>query len=238
MLALIVIAKAPLQGFAKTRLVGTGALSAPVVARLADAFLRDTVATCARVEGVELMLCFDPAESAPYFRELAPHARLLAQVEGDLGARLSAAFDAAFALGASRVVLIGMDTPHVAPRILSRAFDELERFDAVFGPADDGGYYLIALRARCPQVFRDIQWSTSRVLAQSLERARAQGTTTTLLDGLFDIDDAASLERLARLLGPGGEPCPHTARALAALLKTLADARSGTKSGGEEISCG
>ena len=237
MQALIVIAKAPLLGFAKTRLVGAGALSVEAVARLADAFLRDTLATCARVENVRLIVCFAPAESETYFQALAPSAQLVAQVDGDLGMRLSAAFDTAFELGASRVVLIGMDTPHVPARVLARALRELGRFDCALGPADDGGYYLIALSARWPALFCGIEWSTPRVLAQSLERARAAGATTTLLEGLFDIDDGASLERLARLLGPDGEPCPHTARVLASLRETIPDSGPAGESGGNGIAC-
>ncbi|MCC6406689.1 MAG: TIGR04282 family arsenosugar biosynthesis glycosyltransferase [Planctomycetes bacterium] len=213
--ALIVIAKAPLRGFAKTRLVGERGLDADAVARLADAFVRDTLRACARVSGVRRVVCFAPREAEAYFRELAPDALLVPQGEGDLGARLSGAFDAVFASGATRAVLIGMDTPHVEPKLLERAFRELEHADCVLGPASDGGYYLIALRERRPEVFRRIEWSTPRALAQTLERAREAGLATVLIDEVFDVDGGADLARLEALLGADGEPCPRTARVLA-----------------------
>ena len=137
MRALIVIAKAPLVGFAKTRLIGHGGWTADSDCRLADAFLRDTVSACKRVAVARLQICFAPAAAAGYFSELAPGARLVPQVEGDLGARLSAAFDSVFAGGADRVVLIGMDTPHVEPARLEAAFDLLAHAECVLGPAAD-----------------------------------------------------------------------------------------------------
>ena len=214
---LIVLAKAPRPGLAKTRLARAPGVGAGGAAALADAFLRDTVAACGRVAGARLTLCFSPADAEPFFRELAPNARVEPQRDGDLGARIDGAFDAAFRAGATRAVALGMDTPHVTPERLSRAFAELERADSVFGPATDGGYYLIGLRERRPELFRDVEWSTPRVLAQSLECARAAGIEVALLDELFDVDDEGALERLERLIAANDELCPHTARALAAL---------------------
>jgi rSAM/selenodomain-associated transferase 1 len=215
MFALVLMAKAPLSGLAKTRLVAEGGLSADDAARFADAFLRDTLLVCERVGGARLIVCFAPSASEPYFRELAPRAHLIAQVEGDLGARMAAACEAAFALGATRIALIGADTPHLAAPAIERAWRELERCDCVLGPAEDGGYYLIALRERRPELFQGIEWSTPRVLEQTLSRAREAGAHAVLLEELFDIDDVAALGRLERSLGPDGEPCPHTARVLA-----------------------
>jgi rSAM/selenodomain-associated transferase 1 len=213
--SLFVMAKAPRRGRAKTRMVADG-LDPELVALLAEAFLLDTLRACRRVAGTQLAVCFTPREAEGDFRELAPDLRLVPQAEGDLGARVVAAFDAAFALGADRAVVIGSDTPHLAPAALERAFRELARDGCVLGPAEDGGYYLIGLAEPRPELFRAVEWSTPRVLAQTLERARDARLAVHLLDPLHDVDSAADLARLAHLLGPDGEPCPHTSRVLAA----------------------
>jgi rSAM/selenodomain-associated transferase 1 len=217
MQVLILVAKAPLAGFAKTRLVAERGLTAAAAARLADAFLRDTLEACGRIAGASLMVSFAPRESEPYFRELAPRARLVPQVEGDLGARLAAAFEAAFELGATRAVALGSDTPHVGAGRIARALAVLEASDCVLGPAVDGGYYLIGLRRNEPRVFRGIEWSSPRVLAQTRERAGESGLGVELLDELYDVDDPADLDRLARGLEAGEARCAHTAHALAEL---------------------
>jgi rSAM/selenodomain-associated transferase 1 len=214
---LIVIAKAPLPGYAKTRLVGERGLDANAVAELADAFLRDTLRAIAGLADVDVQISFAPREAEARFRELAPRATLVPQVDGDFGARLDGAFRSAFARGATRAVLIGMDTPQIRAELCERAFAELERVDCVLGPARDGGYYLIALCEPRPALFTRIAWSTPRALTDTLARARESGLSTALLAELADVDDATDLARLERELAADGEPCPHTARVLAAL---------------------
>ncbi|MCY2961614.1 MAG: TIGR04282 family arsenosugar biosynthesis glycosyltransferase [Planctomycetota bacterium] len=214
---LIVMAKAPLPGLAKTRLQRETGLSLEDVARLADAFVRDTLAVCAAVDDARTLVCHAPPESAEWFRAVAPAAVLAPQVEGDLGQRMRAAFEVAFAGGATRAVMIGTDAPHLAASTLRTAFEALERADCVLGPAEDGGYVLIGLRRPCPGLLTDIAWSTDRVLEQTLERARDSGVRCEILPASFDVDGAADLERLARLLDAEPERCPETARVLAEL---------------------
>jgi hypothetical protein len=93
-----------------------------------------------------------------------------AQVSGALGARLAAAFRRHFREGAPRVILIGSDCPAVDAGLVSRAVAGLGEHDLVLGPAHDGGYYLIGLRAPAPQLFRGISWSTGAVVEQTLTR--------------------------------------------------------------------
>lgn len=215
--ALIVLAKAPLPGFAKTRLQRETGIASADVARLAEAFVRDTLAVCAATEGARTLVCHAPPESADWFRAIAPGAGLAAQVDGDLGARMRAAFDRAFAGGATRAVMIGTDAPHLGADTVEAAFAALERADCVLAPAEDGGYVLIGLRRACPGILAGIAWSTSRVLEQTLERARELGVRCELLPAEFDVDGAADLERLARLVAAEPERCPHTARVLGSL---------------------
>ncbi|MGE5177024.1 MAG: TIGR04282 family arsenosugar biosynthesis glycosyltransferase, partial [Hyphomicrobiales bacterium] len=87
--------------------------------------------------------------------------------------------------------------------------------DAVHGPAEDGGYYLIGARREEGALFRDVPWSTDRVAAVTRERARARGLTLRVLAPWYDLDDAASLRRAARDATP--ERCPALAAAIAAI---------------------
>lgn len=135
---------------------------------------------------------------------------------------MRAAFDGAFAGGATRAVMIGTDAPHIAADTLSAAFDALERADCVLVPADDGGYCLIGLQRPRPELLDGIAWSTDVVLEQTLARAREAGIRCELLPASFDVDGAADLERLARLLAAEPERCPATAHVLDALSRTHA----------------
>ena len=99
---------------------------------------------------------------------------LRAQARGGLGARLADAFARAFGRGATRVAIVGSDVPGVTRETALRALDALGDADVVLGPAEDGGYYLIALREPHPELVRGIDWSTPAVLAQTLERATAR----------------------------------------------------------------
>ncbi len=213
----IVMAKDPRAGGSKTRLAASAGLTAAQTADLAEAFVHDTLRTAQQVADAEVWVCHAPPDSAARFAAWAPRARILAQVAGDLGARMRAAFAAAFESGPARVVMIGSDTPHLPAERIEAAFARLDAARVVLGPATDGGYYLVGLDAPAPALFEGIAWSTPDVLAETRERARNGGLELALLDELRDVDDAADLAELARSIRPDGEPCPRTARALAGL---------------------
>jgi rSAM/selenodomain-associated transferase 1 len=109
----------------------------------------------------------------------------------DLGARMEHAFQQAFDAGASKVVIIGSDCPAITGATLAAAFAQLDHADFVLGPASDGGYYLLGMRAFEPSVFRDIAWSTDTVLAATLGQIKALGKTFFLLAELTDVDTEA-----------------------------------------------
>jgi rSAM/selenodomain-associated transferase 1 len=232
---LIVMAKAPLIGYAKSRLIessegvpeasgsppplggslldgrtGIGRFDAARVARLADAFIRDTLRVAERCTHEALSIVFAPPDSEPYFRAVAPSAKLVPQSGGDLGARLAAAVALAFDRGATRVVVIGTDTPHLPPERLDEAFDALAAADCVLGPARDGGYYLIGLTAPRPELFRGIEWGTQSVLAETVAVAAAQGLLVAHLPEERDIDERTDLDWLADALRAVPALCPHT----------------------------
>ena len=107
---------------------------------------------------------------------------------GDLGTRLTRTFAEHFAQGAERVVVIGADCPELTAADIAAALDALKVCDVVLGPALDGGYWLVGLRAPQPGLFREIAWSTTEVLAQTEAKARAAGLSVRRLRALSDVD--------------------------------------------------
>jgi rSAM/selenodomain-associated transferase 1 len=191
--ALLVFVRAPAEGRVKTRLAATlgprGALR--VYRRLA---MHAVAQARALAPGVSLRVHVEPAGEVDAVRAwLGDGPAYLPQAPGDLGGRMAAAFDAAFAGGARRVVIIGSDLPDLSAGLLRRAFGLLREAGAVVGPAADGGYWLLGLARPIPAVFEGIAWSTGGVLAATLERLRAAGVEPARLPTLRDVDEAADL---------------------------------------------
>ncbi|NUO03602.1 MAG: TIGR04282 family arsenosugar biosynthesis glycosyltransferase [Saprospiraceae bacterium] len=116
------------------------------------------------------------------------------QSGGDLGARMEAAFHQALETH-PKAVIIGSDCPELRPEIIEQAFTQLDDCDAVFGPANDGGYYLLGLKSVIPGIFRDMVWSTKSVLSETLDRLKAAGKTYAFLPELSDVDHVEDWER-------------------------------------------
>ena len=110
----------------------------------------------------------------------------------DLGQRMSTAFENLFKKHRS-VVLIGCDLPDLTSALISNAFDALQSNDVVIGPSCDGGYYLIGLNKETSDLFKEISWSTEKVLNQTLEKAERLSLKVQLLDRLRDIDTLEDL---------------------------------------------
>ncbi len=117
---------------------------------------------------------------------------LWSQPSGNLGQKLAAWFEFGCAAD-ERVVVIGSDSPTLPLEFVERAFDELESADCVIGPALDGGYYLLGLRRTVPELFEGIEWSSSRVLEQTLDAARKQNLRVVQLPPWNDVDEYADL---------------------------------------------
>lgn len=128
----------------------------------------------------------------------------LSQGKGTLGERLANAFDDAFSLGSTAVVVMGADCPSLNCDHLAEAFVALRQHDLVVGPAMDGGYYLIGLAKPAAALFRAIPWGSSRVLGGTLERAASLGLSCHLLEQLVDVDrpeDLKTASMLSRAIG-------------------------------------
>ncbi|MFT3957152.1 MAG: TIGR04282 family arsenosugar biosynthesis glycosyltransferase [Piscinibacter sp.] len=194
--AVIVMAKAPVPGLAKTRLIP--ALGADGAAALASRMLAHAVGEALAAGIGPVTLCGAPDAAHPAFAALAgdPRLRLQAQGEGDLGARMRRAFERALAVH-PHAVLIGTDAPALDAAVLRAAAAALTTHDAVFAPAHDGGYALIGLRHAEPRLFEAMPWSTAQVMALTRERLRDDGLRWHELAALHDIDEPADLVHLA-----------------------------------------
>jgi hypothetical protein len=188
----VIIAKAPIAGFAKTRL--TPALGAEGAARLARRMLERTVRTAleARVGAVEL--CVTPAPDHPAWKtlDLPDGLEWSKQGDGDLGARMARATERTTAAGAA-ALLIGTDCPGLTALHLRRAAEALEDHDAALVPTVDGGYALLALRRFHPCLFTHMPWSTDAVAFETLCRIGRRGWTVKSAQPLHDIDEPADL---------------------------------------------
>jgi uncharacterized protein len=188
-----ILAKAPVPGLTKTRLIPM--IGAHAAAVLQERMTERTVATaCAAQIGPVTLWCA-PDLSHASFRELVVRhgVALKRQPDGDLGMRMLAAMQGA-------TLVIGTDCPALIPEHLRAAAGALREAEIVLIPAEDGGYVLIGARAPQPQLFADIAWGTASVLQETRARIAALDLRCVALDPLWDVDTEADLARLEREL--------------------------------------
>lgn len=227
--ALGLMAKAPLAGAVKTRLVPP--LTAREAAELSICFLRDMAANIKNVSETAAssgLVVYTPAGSESAFDGALPVGfELLAQRGTSLGERLCNATDDLLRQGYSAVCLINSDSPTLPMSILIQAV-ELLAIDGdrvVLGAAEDGGYYLIGLKHAHTNLFNGIAWSTSDVLARTKQLAAEINLPVEMLPPWYDVDDAVTLYRLCEelFLTPSSKrayPAPHTRAFLESIIKT------------------
>jgi uncharacterized protein len=181
--AIIVFQKNPQRGKVKTRLAaGIGEEAALKIYLLLLELTFKELATC-------------KSEVIVYYSDFLPNpnssANKLERIQRgqDLGERMKNAFEEIFSLGYKKVIIIGTDCPELTTGHLEKAFQDLDNFDVVIGPAADGGYYLLGMRTYCANLFHQIEWSTSGVLSQTLQNATDFGLSVGFLPLLHDIDD-------------------------------------------------
>jgi rSAM/selenodomain-associated transferase 1 len=191
--ALLVIAKEPRPGHAKTRLIPD--LGADGAAAIARACLEDTLWGVADTPAAERVLVLDGAPGD----WLPPGFRVIAQREGGLADRLAGAYADS---GAAPAVLVGMDTPQINAGLLGEAIERLaaDGTDAVLGPASDGGYWAIGLRGADPAVFAGVPMSAADTGERQRARLAELGLAFSELEQLRDldtIDDARAIAQVA-----------------------------------------
>ena len=194
-----VLAKAPLPGYAKTRL--RTCLGDAGAARLQEELVTRAVRTALAAGVGRVRLWCAPDASHPFFRQLAAETgvALAAQTTGDLGARMLHCAAASLA-AASAVILTGSDCPVMTPNYLHGAAAALADHDVVIGPAEDGGYVLLGLRRSHASLFTDMRWGDGRVLAETRQRLADLGWRYHTLATLWDLDTPADLRRWHRTM--------------------------------------
>ncbi len=219
--AVLVLGRLPEAGRVKTRLGRRYGQAAALA--LHTAFLQDTLehATAAATDlGGRAVFAYE-GDGSPSRHGLTGVAAF-PQSSGDLGRRQSAAQASLLDHGAGSVITIGSDSPTLPAPFFREAWERLETADVVVAPASDGGYVLIAVTRRHPDLYCGMEWGTPRVMDMLAERARDLGLTLHRMDQWYDIDDETGLQRLRRetLADPG--VAPHTALALESLfLETI-----------------
>jgi rSAM/selenodomain-associated transferase 1 len=200
---LAVIAKSPAPGKVKTRLCPP--CTPQQAAALAEASLRDTLAAMAAVAGPRRAIVLDGPPGAWMTDE-----HVLAQRGDGLDERLAAALHD---LGGPALI-VGMDTPQVTPGQLRRALRVLEHEGAVLGPASDGGYWCIGLRAPDPRLLHGVPMSVAHTLDAQRRRLRAHGVAFSEVDELLDVDTMDDARAVA-----ADAPDTHFARMLAGVTR-------------------
>jgi uncharacterized protein len=215
--ALAIVARYPEAGRTKTRLAR--AIGNEEAAELYRSFLTDLARRFAGAT-LDLHWAFTPPEvdyqtfAATLAPSLAQYMACFPQQGDDFGTRLHNVFKWTAARRYPSTVLIGSDSPHISREIVAKAREALGEADVVLGPAEDGGYYLLAMREPY-DVFSGIPMSTSVVLQMTIEMAERQGLSVRLLEPLFDVDELPDLQRLAQVLEADPALAPVTAAHLA-----------------------
>ena len=187
--------RSPEPGRVKTRLVPP--LTPEQAAALYERFIRDTFGGLAALDGVDLFAAIAPESDPALLRGVVPGGVAVFSQSGDgLGERISSVFHELFARGYARVVVIGSDSPDMPCSRVTEALALLGDGSAqlVLGPADDGGYFLVALSEPLSAPFAGIPWSTGAVLEATVQRAREAGIPVALTRGWHDIDRGEDIE--------------------------------------------
>ena len=203
---LIIFTRYPTPGRVKTRLIP--AVGAEGAVRLHRQMTAHTVYEARRWFSARpgaITICYDGVDRDSVDRDslkenwLGSDLDYQLQSAGDLGIRMSKAIEFASNSGAERVVLVGTDCPGLTAEIITAAFDRLLANDLVLGAAIDGGYYLIGMCRDRPELFTEIEWSTDRVFAQTIEIAQALNLSIGYVETLGDVDRPEDLYLLSKM---------------------------------------
>ncbi len=189
---IMIFAKAPLPGLAKTRLIPS--LGAEGSAQLARRMLHHTIDEALRADVGIVELCVAPDLEDPIWTKLALPASLIlsTQGEGDLGMRLARASQRVTDNGEA-ILLIGTDCPGLTANVLRKAANSLDGHDSCLAPVSDGGYALLGVRHHLPELYSDIPWSTHIVAELTRQRILKAGWSFFELDKLHDVDEPDDL---------------------------------------------
>lgn len=193
---LCIFAKAPVARKVKTRLIPL--VSAEIAARLAAAFLADVAAVCQRVQGCQTVI----ATPGKWPEEIGRPNDLPTwdQGPGDLGKRMETILARAL-VASPKAIAIGGDVPVLTKEIIDSAIKLLDQYDAVIGPSDDGGFYLLGVNRMSGGLLENITWSAQSTREQTVRRLETFGYTHAATEPLFDVDRPEDLKRLGKVPG-------------------------------------
>ena len=211
---LIVFAKEPAKDKVKTRL--SRCLTAGRRLKLYKAFLKDTLNIVKNIRA-EKILAYDSNKSPGYLRSIAGGLSLYKQRGRGLGQSMHNAFKFAKDNKASKIVIIGTDSPDLPVGFIRQAFKRLETKDVVLGPSRDGGYYLIGLKEPCKDIFSSVKGSTPQVFKKTIENCKRKGKKISLLKSWYDVDTKDELLHLMAKIAKDKKSAPWTKRALSSL---------------------
>jgi uncharacterized protein len=209
---LVVFARAPRRGEVKTRL----AEAVPDAAEFYAAMLRDVLRLaeiCAAQCNARASVFYTPHDAFDDREDSMRHfwqGEKQPQGEGDLGARMLRCLNE---VSSTHIVLIGSDSPDLPPEYLNRAFEKLCDHDLVFGPARDGGFYLIGASRKVPdEIFQNVAWSSPQTLEQVLNNVQKLQLRAAQLLPWDDVDTPRDLRQLNTRLQNDPQRAPHCAR--------------------------
>lgn len=194
--AVVIFAKAPIEGYVKTRLCPP--LTADEAASLHGSLVMDLLERCQTVKECDRILAGAPSSQHPFFKAMEARfsVKLWEQTGEDLGARMAQAFAEGLSSRYQALVIVGTDIPGVTAPIITQALTALREHDVVLGPTQDGGYYLIGLRRLIPELFQHMPWSTDQVCALTEQKVQDLGLSMRRLPTLRDVDTLEDLHAL------------------------------------------
>ena len=198
--ALIIFVRKPEAGKVKTRLAA--AIGAEAALTIYQKLLEHTHSTSLALDCDKYVFYADAVEEKDRWQNDFHKQQ---QAQTDLGGRMKAAFTQIFQKGYSRVCIIGSDCFELTSAIITDAFLLLHRHEVVIGPARDGGYYLLGMRSKTKDLFDGVEWSTGKVLAQTIEKLLQNDYSYALLPLLTDVDTINDVpEEVLSILKQGG----------------------------------
>lgn len=200
-------------GRVKTRLAAT--LGDQLACELYKIFLFHLLNSIAPATVRETVVFSPPSREADFREAISSDWMFEPQSDGDLGDRMRNFFAGRLPADqssepATKVVAIGADCPQLTATEIQTAFDQLDQSDVVIGPSTDGGYYLLGMKGSIAEVFDDIDWSTSQVLAQTTARLDQQGKSYRLLEAKTDVDDEEALRQMLAGLSVASNGTPNS----------------------------
>lgn len=216
--AVIIFVKFPEPGKVKTRLGKD--LGYETAAKLYTTFVEDMLFNLDQ-SGLKLIISYDPFQPTEKYQEWLGDRTYFAQHGEDLGQRMYNALQAAFDLDYDACILTGSDLPDLEPELIHQAQKELEKAPACIGPAIDGGYYLIGFQKKylTDSIFINMEWSTDRVLPETLSRLENININPAILAEHQDMDTMEDLERL-RKNSKAKNICPKSLAILKMIIRT------------------